>query len=76
VRTLVADERFGLIESAEDALVVEEAQLPADLVELALERDQQFAVVDEDSLQALVDRSDCERANAARQCLSGHLPFH
>jgi hypothetical protein len=39
----------------DDALVVEEPQLAADLLELALQRDEQFAVVEEDALQAPLD---------------------
>ena len=45
------------VQRLDDAVIVEKPDLAPDLLQLALQRDQQFTVVDQDSLEPLLNRA-------------------
>ena len=73
---LVANGLIAAVECADDPIVVEKPQLSPDLLQLALERDEKLAGVNQDSLETLLNGSDRERAQGSRQSLGSYLPLH
>jgi hypothetical protein len=63
------------VQRLDDAVIVEKPDLAPDLLQLALQGDQEFAVIEQDALEALLDRAHREWAQGGGERLSRDLAF-
>jgi len=73
---LMADRRLVAIQGRDDPLVIEQTQLAAYLLQLALKGDEQFPVIEQDPLQTPLDSADGDRAQRGRERFGRNLPLH